>query len=88
MAGLVTSVHVVILNELRPARPLRGGFLLWQSACALYVTAMLILGWQENAHADELFRSETWTQLLLAARLLAGLAMTAASLRWLLTAFR
>ncbi len=88
MAGLVTSVHVVILNELRPARPLRGGFVLWQSACALYVAAMLILGWQENAHADELFRSETWTQLLLAARLLAGLAMTAASLRWLLTAFR
>ncbi len=82
MAGLVTSLHVAILNELRPARPLRTGFVLWQSACALYVTAMLILGSQESAHAAELFRSETWTQLLLAARLLAGLAMTAASLRW------
>ncbi|ATC64165.1 hypothetical protein CMV30_09465 [Nibricoccus aquaticus] len=88
MAGLVTSVHVVILNELRATRPLRTGFVLWQSACALYVTTMMILGWQENTHASELFRSETWTQFLLAARLLAGLAMTTVSLRWLLTASR
>jgi cytochrome c oxidase cbb3-type subunit 1 len=88
MAGLVTSVHVAILNELRPARPLRTGFVLWQSACALYVTAMLILGSQESAHAAELFRSESWTQALLTLRLLAGLAMTAASLRWLREAFR
>jgi cytochrome c oxidase cbb3-type subunit 1 len=87
MAGLVTSLHVALLNELRPARPLRTGFWLWQTACAVYVTAMLILGWRENARAGELFRSESWTQLLMALRLLAGLGMTLASLRWLRTAF-
>jgi cytochrome c oxidase cbb3-type subunit 1 len=88
MAGLVTSLHVAILNELRPARPLLTGFILWQSACALYVTAMLILGSKESEHAAELFRSESWTQALLALRLLAGLAMTAASFRWLRDSFR
>jgi cytochrome c oxidase cbb3-type subunit I len=88
MAGLVTSLHVALLNELRPAHPLRTGFALWQSACAVYVTAMLILGWREGAHTGELFRSESWTQALLAIRLLAGVAMAAVSLRWLRVAFR
>jgi cytochrome c oxidase cbb3-type subunit I len=86
MAGLVTSLHLAILNELRPDRPLRTGFRLWQTACATYVAAMLILGWQENARSAELFRAETWTQALMAIRLVAGLAMAFASLRWLCTA--
>ena len=88
MAGLVTSVHVALLNELRPTHPLRTGFWLWQTSCAVYVTAMLILGWHESERAGELFRSEAWTQALMAFRLFAGLGMTFASLRWLRTALQ
>ncbi|MGC4074568.1 MAG: hypothetical protein QM760_19125 [Nibricoccus sp.] len=88
MAGLVTSLHVAILNELRPTRPIRTGFVAWQIACALYVTAMLVLGSQEAFRADELFRSELWTQALFTLRFLAGLAMTVVSIRWLAEARR
>lgn len=83
MAGLVTSVNAAILVSLTTRPAPRATFWLWQLGCAVYVAAMSALGWFESAHAAELFRSEPWTQALFAARLLAGLAMTAASVRWL-----
>lgn len=86
MAGLVTSFHVALLNQLLPASPLRRGFGAWQAACATYVLSMGILGWTEAEHADELFRSEPWTQALLGLRLAAGTVMAIVSVRWFMQA--
>ena len=55
---------------------------LWQAGCGLYVASMFALGWGEIEHAGSLFRSESWTEALLAVRLVAGAAMAAASIRW------
>ncbi|MBI2512741.1 MAG: hypothetical protein HYV96_12245 [Opitutae bacterium] len=84
MAGLVTSVNAMMLTTLvrRPAP--RGVFATWQIGFAVFVAALLALGAVESEHEAELFRSENWTQALLALRLAAGIAMTAASIRWLL----
>jgi cytochrome c oxidase cbb3-type subunit I len=83
MAGLITCVNSAVLVVIvrRPAPP--GVFWLWQGGCALYIASMLVLGWGEVESLAELFRGEAWTQALLALRLFGGVAMTAASLRWL-----
>ena len=83
MAGLLTSVNAVILITLTEQGPNRIVFWLWQGGCGLYIASMLGLGWGETRHVAELFRGETWTQALLGVRLVAGLAMAAASARWL-----
>ena len=57
-------------------------FWAWQAGCAVYIIAMLGLGVGEVGAAAELFRSEAWTQAWLGARLVAGLGLTAASIRW------
>lgn len=82
MAGLVTSLNAVILIVLarRPAPP--GVCALWQAGCAVFVAAMLGLGAVEAERAGELFRSESWTQAVLALRLAGGAAMAWASFRW------
>jgi cytochrome c oxidase cbb3-type subunit 1 len=88
MAGLVTSVNFVILRQFAPQAEPRGNFALWQTACIVMVVALLALGWLERDHAGELFRGEAWTQGVYALRLGAGVAMLAASIRWLGKAVR
>jgi cytochrome c oxidase cbb3-type subunit 1 len=87
MAGFVTSVNGAILVVLTRRPVPRGVFGLWQSGCAVFVGAMLVLGGLETDRVAELYRSEAWTQGLLALRLAGGLAMTAASVRWLAAFF-
>lgn len=88
MAGFVTSVNGAILVVLAGRAAPRGVFWLWQLGCAVLVVAMLVLGSREAEHAAELFRHEGWVHGLLVVRLLGGLAMLAASLRWLAGYFR
>jgi cytochrome c oxidase cbb3-type subunit 1 len=88
MAGLLTSVNAVIMIVLTGRAAPRSVFWLWQGGCAVYVASMLVLGWVETDHIAELYRSEPWTQGLLALRLAAGVAMTAGSARWLASFFR
>lgn len=82
MAGFLTSVNGAILVVLTGRGSPRVAFWLWQSGCAVFVVVMLVLGWTEVDRLAELYRSETWTQVLLAMRLAAGAAMTLASLLW------
>jgi len=83
MAGLLTSLNGALLTTLlrRPAP--RGVFLAWQLGCAIYITAMIVLGIGEVNHLADLYRGELWAESLLGVRLAAGLLMTGASLRWL-----
>lgn len=79
MAGLVTSVNLMILNQLDPARPLRRGFAWWQGATALHVAVLLGLGWFERDYAASFFNGAGWVVTGYAVRLGAGVAMTVAS---------
>ena len=83
MAGLLTSVNAVIVIVLTRRATPRSVFWLWQTGCVVYVISMFALGWAETDRLAELFRSEPWTQALLAVRLGGGIAMTAASAGWL-----
>jgi cytochrome c oxidase cbb3-type subunit 1 len=82
MAGLVTSAGLMILTQFARRPVARASFWAWQLGCAVHVAALLVLGWDEIAAAHALFRSETWTQLLLGLRLAAGAMMTIAAARW------
>lgn len=82
MAGLVTSAGLMILTQFARRPVARASFWAWQLGCAVHVAALLVLGWDEIADAHALFRSETWTQLLLGLRLAAGATMTVAAARW------
>lgn len=88
MAGLITSLNVVILVCVTQRSPGRVSFWLWQGGCALYIAAMLGLGWEETQHLADFFRGSWLTQTLLALRLAAGTAMAAASIRWLVSFLR
>jgi cytochrome c oxidase cbb3-type subunit I len=83
MAGLVTAVNFVVLRQLAARTEPRGNFWAWQVACAVHVAALLVLGWCEAENAGDLFRSETWTQVLYGVRLAAGAVMLVVSVRWL-----
>jgi cytochrome c oxidase cbb3-type subunit 1 len=83
MAGLVTSVNAALLVVFTGRRAPRSVAWLWQGGCAVYVVSMMVLGWVETTRLGELYRSEAWTQALLGVRLGAGVAMAAASVRWL-----
>ncbi len=88
MAGLVTSVNAAIVVTLaaRPAPP--AAFWLWQVGCAVYIVSMSALGWVEVDTTADLFRSEVWTQVVFSIRLAAGLAMSAASIRWFVSTLK
>ncbi len=88
MAGLITSVHFVILQRLDLTRPIRGGFWLWQGGTIAHVVLLSILGWLETENPSELFTGASWTNTFLAFRLLAGLAMWTASLWWYVRVLR
>ena len=88
MAGFVTSVNGAILIVLTGRAAPRGVFWLWQGGCGVFVAVMLVLGGLETERAGEFFRGEPWTHAWLGVRLLAGVAMTVASGRWLADYFR
>lgn len=88
MAGVVTSVNGMMLTTLARRATPPGAFAAWHVGCAVQVVALLVLGGVEAGRADELFRSETWTQALLGARLGGGVLMTAASIRWFADSWR
>lgn len=88
MAGLLTSVNAAILTTLTRAPAPRSAFWLWQVGCGLYVLSMLVLGAVESGHQAELFRAESWSQQLMAVRLVGGVAMAAGSVRWLVACVR
>jgi cytochrome c oxidase cbb3-type subunit 1 len=88
MAGLLTSLNATILIVLTGFAPPRKVFWLWQAGCMVFVVSMLALGLLEPVHTADLYRSESWTQMLLGLRLVAGVAMTAASVRWLAAVLR
>ncbi|HWA26204.1 MAG TPA: hypothetical protein VG734_11115 [Lacunisphaera sp.] len=88
MAGLVTSVNVLVLQTIGGGFARKLPFWLWQAGCGVHVGLLLALGWVENDHAGSLFRSEAWTQAIYGGRLAAGLAMAAGSVLWLREAWR
>lgn len=83
MAGLVTSVNGVILNELNPARPVLRGFGWWQAGAAVMVGGLMVMGWFERDHAAGFFAGTWWVDAGYGLRLAAGVAMTLASVRLL-----
>ncbi len=84
MAGLVTSVNGMILNQLDPARPVRRGLGLWQAGAAVMVAVLLVMGWFERDHAAAFFFGDAWwVDAGYGVRLGAGVAMTLASLQLL-----
>lgn len=80
MAGLITSVNFVILNELDRERPLRHGFVWWQAGCATHVAVLAVTGWYESDHATAFFSGAPWVDAVYFIRLAAGLAMLVGSL--------
>lgn len=84
MAGLVTSMNLAILRQLRggPAGAPRRGFWLWQGGCLVQVVGLLALGWVESGRLADVFLSAGWTQAVYGLRLAAGVAMLAAAVRW------
>lgn len=81
MAGLVTSVNLALLRQLRGGGTKRG-FWLWQAGCLVHVGVLLALGSVESAHPAALFLSADWTQAAYGVRLAAGAAMLLASVMW------
>lgn len=82
MAGVVTSVNGVVLTTLAGRAAPRGVFAAWQAGAAVMVAVLLGFGAVEAERTADLFRGEGWTQAVFAVRMLAGVAMTAASVRW------
>jgi cytochrome c oxidase cbb3-type subunit 1 len=88
MAGLVSSVHLALLDQWQPRLPIRNGFLTWQIATGAHVVSLLVLGSLEADRAGALWRSEQWTQLLLGVRGIAGGLMLFVAWRWWLATRR
>jgi cytochrome c oxidase cbb3-type subunit 1 len=88
MAGLITSVNGLILNQLDPARPIRRGFGAWQAATAVHVVVLLAIGWMEGGRPAEFFAGADWVGIGYGVRLAAGVVMTIASAQWLREAWR
>ncbi|MBX3749335.1 MAG: hypothetical protein KF897_04530 [Opitutaceae bacterium] len=81
MAGLVTSLNLTILRQLRGGGSCRG-FWLWQSGCAVHVAVLAVLGWREAEDPAALFLGDGFSQAAYALRLGAGGAMLLASVQW------
>ncbi|MBK8479263.1 MAG: hypothetical protein IPL39_24185 [Opitutaceae bacterium] len=94
MAGLITSVNMVFLlhlgdsSRVQSALGARTPFWLWQLAAALHIALLLALGWREGAAPALVLGGGDTTRLFYLVRLLAGAAMTVASLWWLTASFR
>ena len=83
MAGLVTSVNGVILNELNPQRPVLRGFGWWQTGAAVMVVGLLVMGWFERDHAVAFYAGAWWVAAGYGLRLAMGVLMALASVRLL-----
>lgn len=83
MAGLVTAVNFMVLQELAPERPVGGPvvFWIWQASTVGHVALVLGLGWGEAATAADLFYGGDSVRWVFAARLLAGALMLGAATR-------
>ena len=95
MAGMVTALGMVLLGSLHDpgdsGRTIAGGrhnFILWNGACLLMVAVLFLQGWREGGAPGTLFGSDTLTTVAYSLRLLAGIAMLAASVAWLRQALR
>lgn len=89
MAGLVTSLHVAVLLNLPGRwRPSSWSFWFWQAGCALQITVLGWLGWQEGEDPALLNLHGGVADWCYGLRFGAGLAMAAASLGWLRAAWK
>lgn len=93
MAAFVTSLLMAVLmnlyqseqpTDLSRALGKASRFWLWQIGIAAYVIAMLVIGSLEAASPQVLFYGQIQSQWLYGIRLLAGVAMSVASLSWLI----
>jgi cytochrome c oxidase cbb3-type subunit 1 len=87
MAGMIGAFNMLILSSLGHSEPTDPwtdvrGYWLWQIGTLLYVLAMLVQGVREGLDPSVLFGSNTMTSVLYALRLLAGILMIWATLRW------
>ena len=94
MAGLLTSLNIVFLLHLGEAPRVSaalgagGPFWLWQLAAAVHIGVLLLLGWREGADPWLVQSGGAAMRHAYLVRLLAGAAMTVASLWWLILVFR
>lgn len=82
MAGLVTSLNLALLRQMRGSGSNRG-FWPWQIGCVVQVAVLAGLGWREAADPAGLYLDDAWTQAAYGLRLAAGGAMLLASIGWL-----
>lgn len=88
MAGMLGALNMLILGTLGRAEARDPwsdlwGFVLWQLGTAMYVGSMLVQGAREGLDPTVLFGSNSATHALYLLRLLAGVIMILANLRWL-----
>lgn len=94
MAGLLTSLNMVFLLHLgdspRVAAALgaRTPYWVWQLAAAVHIGGLLALGWFEGVEPALVVGGSEAARLAYLIRLVAGAAMTAASLWWLIALSR
>lgn len=94
MAGLISSLGVLILRSLLASTGSAAlfsdvrSFALWQGGSLVMVVSLLALGTAEAMEPGLVFRAHPLVESLYGLRWLAGLAMTAASIRWLVRARR
>lgn len=81
MAGLVTSINLMVLRQLRGGGT-RRGFWLWQGGCVVHVAVLLLAGTLEAGREVEWYLRAGWTQAFYGVRLAAGVAMLTASVQW------
>jgi len=91
MAGMVTSLHVAILLNLKRDRgtssrvfePPSWSYWVWQIGCGVHVAVLLWLGWAEGVDPSILYIRGGPADWCYGLRLAAGLGMAAASVSWL-----
>jgi cytochrome c oxidase cbb3-type subunit 1 len=89
MAGMLSAFNMLILasiGRMRAGEPWAdvAGFWIWNTGTAVYVTTMMMQGVREGADPLVLARPDTDTVIFYSARLVAGLLLAAASVRWLI----
>lgn len=87
MAGMVSALNMLILGSLGSVESDdpwldRSAFWLWQIGTCLYVLVMTVQGVREGLEPQVLWSENRLTHAIYLLRLLAGLLMLAASVRW------